>query len=568
MTIQLWDATTGNPTGTLSEGHTDANIRSFSYSPDGTRIVSGSIDGTLCLWDTNTCTSISNLMTGHTKAVTSVSFSPDGTRIISGSADHSVRIWDTSTCAPIGDPLDENPSGISFVAFLPLGGWIVSGSQDGQVRVWDLNTTIITEPASDHHTNAVTSVAFSSDGSRIATGSRDTTLRLWDVKTGTNFGNPWTGDHNSGVTSVSFSPDASRVVSGSEGGALCLRDMRTSEFQRVGALPSESTAAVDSVAFLPDSARFISSTDCGGPYLVCWDTKDENIRSIWSKGLGGFYRVAFSSDGTRIVSVGYECVISMWDSYSGKRIGASWHWQAHGGFVDAITVSLDGEHVVISSECALRLFGVKSGSAVGLEFGELWRGRRGRWDRHNDKIGSVAFSPDGRKVASGSSRGTVCLWDPKTGECFAQMSIRHINNINSVVFSPDGMRIASASDDGTVRIWDVTQWVTAEATGDGLDSLNVSSSHAGEPISVIPKTTSHQQYPPELFSQGPYKLDDDGWITGPNGELIIWIPGVHRLGLSFLDSRSVGAPRPTELDFSKCVMGERWAECYEEPPAS
>ena len=77
----------------------------MAFSPDGTRIVSGSADKTVRVWDADTGQPIGQPLTGHTDAVRSVAFSPDGKRIVSGSADKTVRVWDADTGQPIGPPL-------------------------------------------------------------------------------------------------------------------------------------------------------------------------------------------------------------------------------------------------------------------------------------------------------------------------------------------------------------------------------------------------------------------------------------------------------------------------------
>ena len=77
----------------------------MAFSPDGHRIVSGSCDKTVRLWDADTGQPIGAPLTGHTDRVNSVAFSPDGHRIVSGSADKTVRLWDADTGQPIGAPL-------------------------------------------------------------------------------------------------------------------------------------------------------------------------------------------------------------------------------------------------------------------------------------------------------------------------------------------------------------------------------------------------------------------------------------------------------------------------------
>ncbi len=96
-------------------------VRSVAFSPDGRRIVSGSYDRTLRLWDAATGQPIEAPLTGHTDVVRSVAFSPDGRRIVSGSNDRTVRLWDAATGRPIGQPLIGHEGHVTSVAFSPDG---------------------------------------------------------------------------------------------------------------------------------------------------------------------------------------------------------------------------------------------------------------------------------------------------------------------------------------------------------------------------------------------------------------------------------------------------------------
>ena len=127
---------------------------------------------------------------GGRSEVFSVAFSPDGVRIVSGSVDKTIRLWDARTGDTVAGPFKGHTDSVSFS---PDGMHIVSGSGDHTIRVWDAHTgDTVTRPFKGH-TNSVRSVAFSLDGTSIVSGSIDQTIRIWDARTGNTVAGPFIG---------------------------------------------------------------------------------------------------------------------------------------------------------------------------------------------------------------------------------------------------------------------------------------------------------------------------------------------------------------------------------------
>ncbi len=148
------------------------------FSPDGSRLASGTEDGAVYLWET--ATGLQKFaLTGHAGAITALAFSADGAVLASGDAEGVVRLWN----AALGQEqfaLTGHESAVSRLAFSKDGSLLASGSTDGIVRLWDVTTglglSLITA-----HTGAVIDVTFTADGTLLATSSADGSVRLWGL---------------------------------------------------------------------------------------------------------------------------------------------------------------------------------------------------------------------------------------------------------------------------------------------------------------------------------------------------------------------------------------------------
>ena len=204
-TVRVWDATSGEEVAILA-GHRNL-VFAVAYFPDGARIVSGSGDNTLKIWDAATGALLATLA-GHADTVQAAACSPDGTRIVSASWDKTLKVWDAVTDAELAT-LSGHTGRVMAVAWSPDGTHVVSGSQDTTLKVWDAATGAETTTLSGH-TRMVTALAYSRDGTRIVSGAAGEGLKLWDAASGAELAT-FTG-HIGSVSGVAYSPDGTRIL--------------------------------------------------------------------------------------------------------------------------------------------------------------------------------------------------------------------------------------------------------------------------------------------------------------------------------------------------------------------
>jgi len=448
-TIRLWDAETGEQLRPPLEGHR-GSVWSVRFSPDGKRIVSGSSDKTIRLWDAETGEQLRPPLWGHQGWVWSVRFSPDGKRIVSGSQDHTIRLWDAETGEQLGPPLEGHQNSVWCVGFSPDGKRIVSGSDDNTVLLWDAETGEKLRPPLEGHQDSVRFVEFSPDGKQIVSGSCDKTIWLWDAETGEPLGPPLRG-HQDSVESVGFCPDGKRIVSGSFDKTIRLWDVETRE--QLGPPLEGHQYWVRSVAVSPDGTRIV--TGSSDKTIRLWGVEPgEQLRPPLEGHQDWVRSVWFSPDGKRVVSGSYDKTIRLWDAETGEQLGSP--LEGHQRWVLSVGFSSDGKRIVSGSEDkTIRLWDAETGEQLHPPL-----------EGHQDSVWSVRLSPDGKRIVSGSSDLTIRLWDAETGEQLGPPLEGHRDWVRSVGFSPDGKRIVSASFDKTIRLWDAE---TGEQLGPPLE---------------------------------------------------------------------------------------------------
>ena len=428
----------------------------------------GDENGKIELWDTMTGAKLSTLG-GHREPpvdrnnhVLVLEFSPDGRLLASGSKDKTVRLWDTTTGTELA-VLRKHTGWINALAFSPDGRTLATGSTDKTARLWNTAKgellATLTGPL-----NGIVALSFSPDGTMLASGSTDGTVRFWSTKT-----RNWLPldiiEHTEWVRSVSFLKDNTTLVSVDFNRVITLWDLQTS--QKIGLQTTQPTESLWAVALSPDGTKLAS---IGAKAVLFFEAGSGNSTATWTP----------------------ERLVRLTDVRTGRELATLTETVDEINPGRCMTFSPDGKIIAFGGSDKIHLWNIETGSSLDISLVEEQAADgNGHFFSPPVDINAFVFSPDGKKLVSGTMGGKVQMWDTETGVPLApffegqnmeeaveggpgNFRVTYRDAITALAFSSNGRLLAVGSDQ-KIRLLGSREYPPLKDTPRGTQALAFSS---------------------------------------------------------------------------------------------
>jgi len=481
---KLWDSEAGLILETLKHD----NIMAACFALEGRRIITGSMDSrsdATSIWNAETGAKIAKLPGGALYVQSLVCEAVHDTKIVTASSseeDHCAHVWNIITGKKIASLVGHTTT-VESARFSPTGGALLTITADGNVWIWDATTC---EPrhkldchSGDH--SIIGSVlgawgCFTPDGLKVSTLSPvNREIWLWDVKTGSKLYKLGNKERNSAENSASIARSSSQ-----ESGSL----------QTEIITPRGHQGAVRSVDFAPDGTKIVTASEDS---TVCiWNVSTGEAITVLKCHAGPVLSARFSPDGNRVITGSTQNIL-ICSVATGKvliRLEDELN-TANARF------SPDGKKVVTSGRIyslwiEKQTLGWSNTRYSGSSQVQIWESATGEKDvvlrGHGSSVCSAEFSPDGKRLITGSCDETARIWDLATAEC--SHTLEGIPGpVHTTFFSPDGKKVFTAGRTG-FKIWNVFSG-EVDLDDDPLDDRIISACFSPDSRRILTAADSH-----------------------------------------------------------------------------
>ncbi|MGH7173043.1 MAG: tetratricopeptide repeat protein [Gemmataceae bacterium] len=412
----------------------------LSWSPDGTKLAAGCKDGTVHVWETASGRKL-HVLRGHKSPVCSVSFSSDGTRVAAWGQDGTVKIWDANTGRLTAEVA--HPGGVTAGGWSPDDKLLASGHGDGTVTVSGTHAgdKIVTLRG---HIRRINRVEWSPDGTRLASASRDSTARIWNVALGKMVLGPLRHSHE--ITSLAWEPDGQRLATGSVDETVKIWNTTTA--REVATLRGH----FQTVTSLSWGSGGCLASGCRDGSVKIWNSIRDQESSVLPGNDVGVRSVYWSPDGKRLASGSYDGTVRIWDPVTREQVLTLQRRvnqdEAFGNVLEfqcRLAWSPDGKHL----------------ASAGLHgTAKVWEVATGRevfaFPADHGMVCSVGWNRNGTHLAVGAADGTIRVVEGLKQTPKVHLFKAHPGGwVRCLAWSPQGNRLASGGwGDALVKVWD------------------------------------------------------------------------------------------------------------------